>query len=249
MRLHNFIALEPVPGSPYYLDGLEHYAAQYLYPSEVTARAGTDLTVALFPATLVGWKLVYLPIPDIRDRGSFTTSLGIQKIPTTIDPEVEQSFVQLSRSSSTSDIPGMMSVTSDDSNSAISACDRDETDDEFVVIPRYANARTVSAARRGSVPMERGNGPKSPEESVCDIVDMRPEPGTGAVEMLPGQKMLEKSDGQLIMIDKGMYVPRTEGLRESFKSAGEFLGRDNCGGTKFAKALEGWKILLGGRNL
>ena len=43
LRLHNFTALETVPGSPQYLDGLDMYAAQYEYPPEITERLGSIL--------------------------------------------------------------------------------------------------------------------------------------------------------------------------------------------------------------
>ena len=183
---------------------------------------------------------MYIPIPDPRQRGSFTTTLAVQKLPIPVDADVEQSFIQLSLS--TSDINDASSVTSEDSVSTLKG---GETDDEYVMIEPHT-LEQVSVRRRGSVAMERGNGPKSPEESVCDIADMKPEAGTGAVEMLPGQKMLEKRDGQLIMVDKGVYVPRREGLNESFKNALEFLKRDNAGGSKFGKVLEGWSLVLGG---
>jgi len=120
--------------------------------------------------------------------------------------------------------------------------------------------------------MERGNGPKSPSDSVhqvvsikdekelakatskemsgsfhssCDIADMKPEPGTGAVEMLPGTKMLEKSEGQLFKIEKALYVPRKEFFRESIENAREFLRRDGNSKTKFARILDGWELVLG----
>lgn len=48
------------------------------------------------------------------------------------------------------------------------------------------------------------------------------------------------------MIEKGIYTPRREALKESFKNAMEFLRRDKVGGSKFAKVLEGWGHLLGG---
>jgi hypothetical protein len=142
-----------------------------------------------------------------------------------------------------------------------------ETDDEYVLIEPHT-LQQVTVGRRGSVAMERGNGHKSPSESVSDIVAIKPEvkPAAvqmkrereaeaaemkvevppGAVEMLPGPKRLEKSDGQLILIEKGIYIPRREGLNESFKNATEFLKRDNAGGSKFARVLEGWGYLLSG---
>src|SRR5271167_1439164 len=75
LRLHNFTALEPPPGTHQYLHGLDHYAAQYTYPPEITDRFGFDITIALFPASLVGWKLIYKPLPDPLQRGSFVTIL------------------------------------------------------------------------------------------------------------------------------------------------------------------------------
>lgn len=260
MRLHNFTALENTPESSQYIDGLDHYAAQYTFPPEITERLGSEITIALFPASLVNWKLVYIPVPDSRQRGSFTTTLTVQKIPVQkVDTDVEQSFIQLSLS--TSDINDTMSIASDDSVSTIKA----EAEDEFIMIEPHT-LQQIPVGRRGSVAMERGNGPRTPSESVCDIKDTKTEvkdgavemtPGerrdsvekkaevrTGAVEMLPGQKLLEKSDGQLILVDKGIYVPRKEGLKETFDSATEFLKRDNAGGTTFAKVLEDWNELL-----
>lgn len=239
LRLHNFAALEPTPESPQHLDGLDQYAAQYTFPPEITERLGSEITIALFPASLVGWKLVYIPIPDPRQRGSFTTALAIQKLPVPVDTNVEQSFIQLSLSNS--DINDAISVTSEDSVSTVRA----EIDDEYIMIEPHT-LQQVSVGRRASVAMERGNGPKTPSESICDIVDMKPEVGTCAIEMLPGQKMLEKSDRQLVLVDKGIYVPRREKLKESFKNAAEFLKRDNAGSNNFAKVLEGWNRLLGG---
>jgi hypothetical protein len=238
LRLHNFIALETVA---HHVEGLENYAAEYMYPSEITDRLGKEFTVALFPASLVGWKLVYIPISDMKNKGSFTTGLAVEKIPFPLEMEIDQSFIELSRVSSESDVDAI-SVTSDDSTSTIS----NGGEDEYVLI-RPSQLRQTPVVRRGSVAMERGNGPKSPSDSVCDIVDMKPDKMVGAVEMLPGQKMLEKSDGLLIKLDRGVYVPRTEGLKKSFKYAGDFLARDNLGGSKFAKLLEGWNNLLGGR--
>jgi hypothetical protein len=241
LRLHNFTVLEPTRGSSHYLDGLEHYAAQYSYPPEVTERHGSEVTIALFPASFVGWKLVYVPVPDPRQWGCFTTSLVVQKLPLTAEAEVDQSFVQLSISSSTPDIQDTISLTSDDTASTISN-GLEESDDEYVMI--RSPTSTPSVALQEAIPMERGNGPKSPTESICDIVDMKPEPGTGAIEMIPGQKMFERFDGQLITIEKGIYVPRSEALKETFKNAGDFLRRDNAGGSQFAKVLEGWNRLV-----
>jgi len=238
LRLHNFVTLDPIPGSPHHLDGLETYAAQYAYPPEITERLGTDITVALFPASLVGWKLVYIPVMDAQDKGSFTTSLAIQKIPIPVDADVEHSFIQLSRSSSVQN-----SITSDDDSSVSTV--RAETDDEYVVVQSYAGVEVRPVPM--STPMERGNGPPVATSS-CDIVDMKPEPGTGAVEMLPGHKMIEKTDGQLIMLEKGIYVPRISGLKESTEGAVEFMKRDGAGGSKFSKVLEGWNGLLAGRD-
>jgi hypothetical protein len=244
LRLHNFTALEMTADSPHHLDSLEHYAAQYTFPLEITDQLGTDVTVALFPASLLGWKIIYIPVPDAQRRGSFTTTINIQKIPLP-EPDIEKSFIQLSRSSSKSDVNDGRSVSDDDTASTISNTVQTDSDDEYVVIRPYAQVRTTPVERRESVAMERGNGPKSPGESDCDIADMKPEPGTGAIEMIPGQKMLEKSEGQLIMINKGLYVPRTEGLKESLRNALEFLSRDNLRESKFAKVLEGWNNLLG----
>jgi hypothetical protein len=217
---------------------------------------------------LVGWKLVYVPIPDPEHRGSFTTSLTVQKVP--VPADVEQSFIQLSAPSSDCDA---ISIASEGSSSTITSAVKveEEEDDDYIFVeadtPRY-----ISKQRRASVAMERGNGPKSPSDSVhqvvsikdekelaktmsketstsfhssCDIADMKPEPGTGAVEMLPGTKMLEKSEGQLSMIEKALYVPRKEFFRESIENAREFLRRDGNSNTKFARILEGWELVLG----
>jgi hypothetical protein len=240
LRLHNFIALEPTPGSPHYLDGLEHYGAQYAYPPEVTERLGSEVTIALFPARFIGWKLVYVPVPDPRQRGCFMTSLIVQKLPPPAEIEVDQSFVQLSITSSTPDIQETISLNSDDTTSTIS--NDLESDDEYVMI--RSPTPTPLVARQEAVPMQRGNGLKSPTESVCDIVDMKPEPGTGAVEMIPGHKMFERFEGQLITIEKGIYVPHSEPLKETFRNARDFLRRDNAGGSQFAKVLEGWNRLI-----
>lgn len=237
LRLHNFVTIDPIAGSPHHLDGLDHYAAQYAYPPEITERLGTDITVALFPAILVGWKLVYIPVMDINDKGNFTTSLAIQKIPIPVDSDIEHSFIQLSRSSSTQET---QSLTSDDDSSVSTV--RAETDDGYVVIEPYAQAEVVPVPM--STPMERGNGDPVAEASVCDIVDMRPEPGTGAVEMLPGRKMLEMTDGQLNMVIKGVYVPRLAALKESFDGAIEYMKNDSMDGSMFANVLAGWVNLL-----
>ena len=234
------------------MDGLDNYAAQYLYPPEITDRLGYEISVALFPASLVGWKLVYIPVP--RPNGSFTTALAVQKIPPPVEVDVEQSFIQLSLSSSVADIDETNSVASDDTISHSEV--RYETDDEYVFVgakpqppvPVPASPPTPTPApmvlRRDSVPMERGNGPLSPSESVCDIADMKPDPGTGAVEMLPGRMMLERVEGQLKELDKGVYIARMEGLKESFENAMEFLRRDGLRASKFAKLLEIWNGLL-----
>jgi hypothetical protein len=239
LRLHNFTALESTRGNPHHLEGLENYAAQYLYPPEITQRLGLDITVALFPASLLGWKLVYIPVRDTRDRTSFTTSLAIEKIPIPLELDVAKSFIQLSLSSSQENLSDAASVHSVETTSTVAETVRaDETDDEYVVVA------PVRPARRGSVAMERGNGLKSPMESVCDITDMEPESGTGAVEMLPGQMMLEKSEGQLILVTRALYVARKDSLKDSFRQAGEFLRRDGMHGTAFAKLLRGWSTLV-----
>jgi len=258
LRLHHFTALEYSPSSSHHLDGLDNYAAQYIYPPEITDRLGHQITIALFPASLVGWKLVYVPVP--RPNGSFTTALAVQKVPLPVEAEVEQSFIQLSVSSSTSDIRDTDSVASDDTVSHSDV--RYETDDEYVVVAAQSRQPSpvsvpvpisVTAAapalaprvlRRDSVPMERGNGPLSPSESVCDIADMKPDPGVGAVEMLPGRMMLERLESQLTELDKGIYVARKDGLKESFENAIEFLRRDGLRSSKFAKLLEIWNSLL-----
>jgi hypothetical protein len=64
--------------------------------------------------------------------------------------------------------------------------------------------------------------------------------------MLPGHKMLEKTDAQLVMIEKGMYVPRLTGLKESIETAIQFMKRDMAGGSKFCKVLREWVSLLDG---
>jgi hypothetical protein len=243
LRLHGFTALDATPGNKHYFEGLEHYAAQYMFPPEVNERLEPEFSVALFPASLVGWKLLYVPVLDSRDKGSFTTSLAIQKMQIP-EIEVDQSYIQLSRNSSTSDLRDTISIASDDTASTISNI-RDDSEEEYVVINPTTPQRP--AVRRESVPMERGNGPLSPTESVCDIVDMKPHPGTGAVKMLPGQKMLEKSDAQLVFVDRGIWVPRAEGLKESFRNAVEFMRRDGTGSSQFTRTLQGWSNLLGGR--
>jgi len=236
LRLHNFVTLDPIPGSPHYFDGLDTYAAQYAYPPEITERLGPEITVALFPASLVGWKLVYIPVMNPQDKTSFTTSLAIQKIPLPEVADVEHSFIQLSRSSSVQN-----SVASDDESSVSTV--RAETDDEYVVVQAQPYAGVEVHPVPMSTPMERGNGDPVAASGV-DIVDMRPEPGTGAVEMLPGHKMLEKMDSQLITLEKGAYVPRIPGLKESFTTAIEFMKRDGAAGSKFSKLLKGWADLL-----
>jgi hypothetical protein len=272
LRLHHFTAIDPIVGSCQYIEGLDHYAAQYTYPPEITERLGSDVSIALFPASLVGWKLVYVPIPDPEHRGSFTTSLTVQKVPVPIDPaDVEQSFIQLSAASSDAD--DAISIASEGSSSTItSAVKVEEDEDDDYIFVEADTPRYISKQRRASIAMERGNGPKSPSDSVhrvvsikdekelakpvskdtsasfdssCDIADMKPEPGTGAVEMLPGTKMLEKSEGQLFMIEKALYVPRKEFFRESIENAREFLRRDGNSKTKFARTLDGWELVLG----
>ena len=237
LRLHNFTALESVSGSPHYLDGLDLYAAQYEYPPEITERFGSDITIALFPASLVGWKLNYNSVPNPQQKGSFIMSLTIQKLPPSTEMDVEQSFIQLSLSSS--DINDAISIASEDSTSKINAGEKvEDSDDEYVMIrPQTLHKRIVG---RGSVAMERGNGPKSPAESVCLTVDSKPEQVCEAVEMLPGQKSSERFGGELIMVERGIYIPRREALKESFKNALEFLRRDKAGGSEFAKLVEGW---------
>jgi hypothetical protein len=243
LRLHNFIALETVPGSPHYLDGLDMYAAQYEYPPEITERLGSNITIALFPASFVGWKLNYNSVPNPLQKGSFIMSLSIERLPPPVEIDVEQSFIQLSLSSS--DINDAMSVASEESTSTINDGGKvEDSDDEYVMIqPRTLRQRPVE---RGSVAMQRGNGPKSPTESVCLTVHPIPKQVCEAVEMLPGRNSSERSGGDLIMIEKGIYTPRREALKESFKNAMEFLRRDKVGGSKFAKVLEGWSYLLGG---
>jgi hypothetical protein len=245
LRLHNFTALDTEPGSPHYLDGLDLYAAQYEYPPEITVRLGSNVTIALFPASLVGWKLNYNSVPNPQQKGSFIMSLTIQKLPPPVEMDVEQSFVQLSLSSS--DVNDAVSVATEGSTSTINSGEKiEESDDEYVMIqPHTLHQRLVET--RGSVAMERGNGRKSPEESVCLITDSKPEQVCKAIEMLPGQKSLERSR-ELIMIEKGIYIPRVEALNESFKNAADFLRRDKAGGSEFANVLEGWSYVLGGRD-
>ena len=171
-------------------------------------------------------------------------SLSIQKLPPPAEMDVEQSFIQLSLSSF--DIKDVMSVASEDSTSTINAGPQiEDSDDEYVMIqPQTLCQRPVE--RRGSVAMERGNGPKSPSESVCLIVDSKSEQPCEAIEMLPGQKSSERPGGELIMLEKGIYIPRRETLKESFKNAVEFLKRDKTSGSTFSKVLEGWSHLLSG---
>jgi hypothetical protein len=221
---------------------LENYAAHYSYPEEVANRLGIDITVALFPASFVGWKLAYFPVPDSHDSSSFTHSLAVEKLEFPADLDVEQSFVALSRTSSTTE-NDTFSLASDDSASTISLGGREESEDEYIVI----GPSTPRATRREAVPMERGNGPLSPSESVCDIADMKPEADTGAVEMLPGRKMIEKKDGLLSVLDRGLFGAGTDGLKESFTNAREYLRRDGTGWSKFAKQLDTWSSLLGER--
>jgi hypothetical protein len=270
LRLHHFTAIDPIIGSSHHVEGLDHYAVQYTYPPEITERLGSDVTIALYPASLVGWKLVYVPIPDPEQRGSFTTALTVQKLPAPVEPQdVEQSFIQLSMS--TSDVDDAVSIASDYSTSTITSGIKVDEDEDYIFVesdtPRYIS----SAKRRASIAMERGNGQKSPTDSVaqiveikdekdlvktlnktsssfhssCDITDMKPEPGTCAVEMLPGQKMLEKSEGQLSMIEKALYMPRKEFFRESIKNTLDFLRRDGNSSSKFARILGSWELLLG----
>jgi len=209
----------------------------------------TDLTVALFPASFVGWKLAYFPVRDPHDPTSFTNSLAVEKIELPSDLDVEQSFVALSRTSSLSGNIDAISLASDDSTSTISVGARDESEDEYIVVHSPGQHHQRTAPRRQSVAMERGNGPLSPSDSVCDIADMKPEVGIGAVEMLPGRKTLEQKEGLLTSVDRGLFVAGTEGLKESFKNAREYLRRDGTGWSKFAKQLDGWGNLLGGRPL
>ena len=244
LRLHHFTIIEPESDTSQYLEGLEHYAAQYSYPPELIEKHGRSITIALFPASFVGWKLVYIPMADPLERGKFHNALAVQKIPLPVDTDVEHSFIQLSRTSSRSE-HDTISLADDDSTSTISG--GRESDDEYFVVDPYAQVQPTPRPRAGSVAMERGNGPISPTQSVMDIADMKPERGVGAVEMLPGHKMLEKPDGQLFMVLKGIYVPRVDPLKESFRNAGEFISRDGAGGTKFARVLDGWGKLLGDR--
>ena len=220
---------------------MEHYAAQYAYPPEITEKFGDELTVAMFPASVVGWKLAYIPISDLRDRESFTTGLAVEKIPIPVEFEMDQSFVQLSRVSSASDVDAI-SVTSGDTNSTIFA----GADDEYVVI-RPVKLHKPFVPEKDSVAMEREDGPNSPDESVCDIADTKAEEKVSAVEMLPGQKKVEKPDELLIKVNRGMYIPRRDLLKESFQNAEEFLERDRLANSKFGKVLKGWDNLLTGR--
>lgn len=270
LRLHHFTPIDPIVGSSQYIEGLDHYAAQYAYPPEITERLGSGVTIALYPASLLGWKLVYVPIPDPEQRGSFTTALKVQKLPLPLEiPDVEQSFVQLEME--TSDVDDAISIASEDSIATITSAVQIEEEEDYIFVESDTARYISSTQRRASVAMERGNGHKHQSDSVsqvveikdekeltktlskpcssfdssCDIVDMKPEPGTGAVEMLPGQKMLEKSEGQMSMIEKALYVPRKGFFRESVKNAQDFLRRDGNSWTTFAKTLQGWELLLG----
>ena len=319
-----------------------------MFPQEIIERLGSEVTVALFPASLVSWKLVYVGIRDIKDMSRFTTSLVVQKIPLPLEEQGgENSFIQLSESSlgevHYTEQFGKASMengenTGEDtialeSDYATSTIDgNDDTDEEYILV---SPSRVIT--RRQSIPMQRGNGPKSPDESICEIVnpppipvtplqitpsnliamepadqpgavdfsinetiletdpltqltsiadkqvtakqepamdkrpigekdigsekldvkieapeidisDLSPDPTTGAVEMLPGQKMLEKTEGTLIHVAPGIWVPHTEGLKESFVAAWEFIRRDGMGLNDIGRRLEGWGKLVGGRN-
>ena len=249
LRLHGFTLLDPSPGSVHYFEGLEHYAAQHAYPAEIIERCGSELTLALFPASFVGWKLAYVPVRDPQDTTSFTTSLAVEKISLPAESDVEHSFIELSRTSSRSVSIDGISLASDDSTSTVSVGARDESEDEYIVIRPYSRRQQQrSMAVTEPIPMERGNGPLSPSESVCDIADMKTEYGMGAVEMLPGQKTLEKKEGVLTILARGLFVPGADGLKESFQNAREYLRRDGTGWSKFAKQLDGWSNLLAQRN-
>src|SRR5205085_12636337 len=86
------------------------------------------------------------------------------------------------------------------------------------------------------------------ESPEIDISDLSPDPTTGAVEMLPGQKMLEKTEGTLIHVAPGIWVTHTEGLKESFVAAWEFIRRDGMELNDVGRRLEGWGKLVGGRD-
>jgi len=241
--------LDPIPGTLHFFEGLEHYAAQYSYPAEMVEKLETDITVTLFPASFVGWKLVYVPVRDPQDTTSFTTSLAVEKIALPANMDIEHSFIELSRTSSRSGTIDAISLASDDSASTIiSVGGREESEDEYVIVGSSSGSRQRQVPRTEPVPMERGNGPISPSDSVCDIADMKPGYGLGAVEMLPGQRTLETTEGLLTAVDRGLFVAGTEGLKESFKNAREYLVRDGSGWSKFARQLDAWGNLLGGRS-
>lgn len=248
LRLHGFTLLDPSPGTVHYFEGLEHYAAQHAYPAEIIERHGSELTLALFPAGFVGWKLAYVPVRDPQDTSSFTTSLAVEKISLPSEIDVEHSFIELSRTSSRSESIDAISLASDDSTSTVSVGARDESEDEYIVVRPSSQRQQRPSAVTEAIPMERGNGPLSPSESVCDIADMRTEYGMGAVEMLPGQKTIEKKEGVLTILARGLFVPGADGLKESFQNAREYLRRDGTGWSKFAKQLDGWSNLLAQRN-
>jgi hypothetical protein len=347
LRLHSFTVLDPSPGSEHYVSGLEHYGAQYMFPLDLIERLGSEVTVSLFPASFVSWKLVYVGVRDVHDRRNFTTSLVIQKIQFPLEEkDVENSFIQVSESSlgevhytqqfgNASMEAAMEDTIALDSDEDASTVDgNDDTDEEYILITPSPRIMT----RRQSIPMQRGNGPKSPEESICeifspvsipvtqpeippsnliameaanqtsavdfsikesllepdpqkpslsdkptdskeesakellahttpvteiqsppiksvieisspeiDVSDLSPDPTAGAVEMLPGQKMLERTEGTLTHVAPGIWVCHMEGLKESFVAAGEFIRRDGMGLKDFARGLERWERLVGGR--
>jgi len=219
----------------------------------------------------MGWKLVYVPVPNPEQVGSFTTALTVQKLPISAELlDVEQSFIQLSMS--ISDVDDAISVASEDNTSTIASPAKIEEDDDYIFVESDMARYISTQQRRASVAMERGNGNKSPSDSISQVVeikdektlaktlnktslssfhlcgeiaDKKPELGTGAVEMLPGQKLLEKSEGQLFMMEKALYVPRKEFFRGSIKNARDFLRTDGNDKTKLARILEGWELLLG----
>jgi hypothetical protein len=264
-----------------------------MFPGELTGRLGEEITVALFPASLVSWRLVYIPVRDVYDMGSFTTSLVVQKRPVPFaEEEVECSFIQVSGAEAGAEgkeggqeildreeveevgVDDTISLGSVDSEATVEG--NEDTDEEYILI---SPSTPRPFLRRGSVAMQRGNGFKSPCESLyespsnplppseptslsppvcfpgpstedppaCDIADMQPDRETGPVEMLPGQKMLERSEGTLHCVAPGIWIPHREGLKESFWMAGEFVKRDGMGGRAFGRCLEGWGTLLGGK--
>jgi len=228
LRSHRFAAFEETINDRHHVDGLEQYAAQYLYPSKFTELLGSEITVALFPASFVGWKLSRTPMPDPKQNDGYITSLEIEKLPPLQETDVEQSFTQVSLELPKSDTSDAVSISSE-----TTGLGADLSEDEFVIIP------TIPP----DPPQNRADEIKF-SGSVYDIVDLKTDYNVGVVEIGRCRKILENRDAQLVKLEKGLYVPKKEGLRKSFDYARDFVRKDNAGGSKFAKLLYRWSVLV-----